>query len=52
MVAWLWSSITEGNLLKLVEEGSLPPLTDVLEWIIHVDNDFPWPGDGYVVSFT
>lgn len=49
MITWSRSSVTEAQLLELVREGSLPPLTD--EWVIPGDAAAPEPSDNYVVSF-
>jgi hypothetical protein len=35
-----------------VEAGQLPPLTDVVEWIVPADESMSRPPMGYVVSFV
>jgi hypothetical protein len=46
------STVSIEQLLHLVEAGQLPPLIEVVEWIIPADESMPRPPRGYVVSFV
>jgi hypothetical protein len=46
------STVSREQLLRLVEAGQLPPLTEAIEWIIPADESMPRPPRGYVVSFV
>jgi hypothetical protein len=52
MSNWMCSNVSHEQLLCLVEASQLPPLTDVVEWIIPADESVPHPPTGYVVSFV
>jgi hypothetical protein len=51
MSNWTHSNVSHEQLLRLVEAGHLPPLTDVVEWIVPADESVLRPPSGYVVSF-
>jgi hypothetical protein len=51
MSSWARSTVSREQLLRLVEAGQLPPLTEAVEWIIPTDEFVPRPPRGYVVSF-
>jgi hypothetical protein len=51
MSSWVRSNVYREQLLHLVEAGQLPPLTEVVEWIVPADESVPRPPRGYVVSF-
>jgi hypothetical protein len=51
MSNWMRSNISREQLLRLVEAGQLPPLTEAIEWIIPADESVRHPPNGYVVSF-
>jgi hypothetical protein len=51
MSNWTHSNVSHEQLLRLVEAGQLPPLTDVVEWIVPTDESVLRPPSGYVVSF-
>jgi hypothetical protein len=51
MSNWTRSNVSHEQLLRLVEVGQLPPLTDVVEWIVPADESMSRPPSGYVVSF-
>jgi hypothetical protein len=36
MSNWTRSNVSREQLLRLVEAGQLPPLTDVVKWIVSV----------------
>jgi hypothetical protein len=46
------SNVSHEQLLRLVEAGQLPPLTDAVEWIVPADESVTRPPTGYVVSFV
>jgi hypothetical protein len=50
MSNWMRSNVSREQLLRLVEAGQLPPLTDA-EWRVPTDESVPRP-KGYVVSFV
>ena len=52
MSYWESSTVTEATLLRLVESGHLPELTEAREWIVPGDEMSPRPPKGYVVSFV
>jgi hypothetical protein len=52
MLNWTRSNVSHEQLLCLVEAGQLPPLTDVVDWIVPADESVPRPPTGYVVSFV
>jgi hypothetical protein len=52
MSNWTRSNISREQLLRLVEAGQLPPLTEAIEWIVPVSESVPHPPNGYVVSFV
>jgi hypothetical protein len=52
MSNWTRSNVSREQLLHLVEAGQLPPLTEVVEWIVPADESVPRPPSGYVVSFV
>jgi hypothetical protein len=52
MSNWTHSNVSHKQLLRLVEAGQLPPLTDAVEWIIPADESMPRPPSGHVVSFV
>jgi hypothetical protein len=52
MSNWTRSNISREQLLRLVEAGQLPPLTEAVEWIVPADEFVPRPPSGYVVSFV
>jgi hypothetical protein len=52
MSSWARSTVSREQLLRLVEAGQLPPLTEAVEWIIPADESVPRPPRGYVVSFV
>jgi hypothetical protein len=52
MSNWTRSNVSREQLLRLVEEGQLPPLTEAIEWIIPASESVPRPPNGYVVSFV
>jgi hypothetical protein len=45
------SNVSCEQLLRLIEAGQLPPLTEAVEWIVPADESVPRPPSGYVVSF-
>ena len=51
MSHWRASTVTEAQLLKLVESGHLPARAEAREWIVPRDEIVPTPPPGYVVSF-
>jgi hypothetical protein len=51
MSNWTHSNVSHEQLLRLVEAGHLPLLTDVVEWIVPADESVLRPPSGYVVSF-
>jgi hypothetical protein len=51
MSNWTRSNVSREQLLRLVEAGQLPPLTEAVEWIVPADESVPRPPSGYVVSF-
>jgi hypothetical protein len=51
MSNWTRSNVTHDQLLRLVEAGELPPLTDAVEWIVPAGESVPRPPSGYMVSF-
>jgi hypothetical protein len=52
MSNWTRSNVSCEQLLRLVEVGQLPPLTDVVEWRVPSDESVSCPPKGYVVSFV
>jgi hypothetical protein len=46
------STVSHEQLLRLVEVGELPRLTEAVEWIVPGDESVPRPPRGYVVSFV
>jgi hypothetical protein len=52
MSNWTHSNVSREQLLRLVEAGQLPPLTEAIEWIVPTDESVPRPPNGYVVSFV
>jgi hypothetical protein len=52
MSNWTRSNVSHEQLLHLVEAGQLPPLTDVVEWIVPADESVSRPLMVYVVSFV
>jgi hypothetical protein len=52
MSNWTRSNVSHEQLLRLVEAGQLPPLTDAVEWIVPADESVPRPPTGYMVSFV
>jgi hypothetical protein len=51
MSNWARSNVSREQLLRPVEAGQLPPLTEAVEWIVPADKSVPRPPSGYVVSF-
>jgi hypothetical protein len=52
MSSWVHSNVSREQLLRLVEVGQLPPLTEAVEWMVPADESVPRPPSGYVVSFV
>jgi hypothetical protein len=52
MSNWTRSNVSREQLLRLVEVGQLPPLTEAIEWIVLANQSVPRPPSGYVVSFV
>jgi hypothetical protein len=52
MSSWVHSTISREQLLRLVEAGQLPPLTEAIDWIVPADESVPRLPRGYVVSFV
>jgi hypothetical protein len=52
MSNWTRSNVSREQLLRLVEAGQLPPLTEAVEWIVPADESVPRPPSGYVVLFV
>jgi hypothetical protein len=52
MSNWTCSNVSHEQLLRLVEAGQLPPLTEAIEWIVPASESVPHPSNGYVVSFV
>jgi hypothetical protein len=52
MSNWARSDVSHEQLLRLVEAGQLPPLTEAVEWIVPADESVPPPPSGYVVLFV
>jgi hypothetical protein len=52
MSNWMHSNVSREQLLRLVEAGQLPPLTEAVEWVVPADESMPRPPSGYVVSFV
>jgi hypothetical protein len=52
MSNWMRSNVSHEQLLRLVEASQLPPLTDVVEWIVPADESVLRPPAGYVVLFV
>jgi hypothetical protein len=52
MSNWTRSNISREQLLRLVEAGQLPPLTEAIEWIIPANESVPRPPNEYVVLFV
>jgi hypothetical protein len=52
MSSWARSNVSREQLLRLVEAGQLPPLTEAVEWIVPADESVPRPPSGYMVSFV
>jgi hypothetical protein len=51
MSNWTRSKVSHEQLLRLIEAGQLPPLTEAVEWIVPADESVPRPPSGYVVAF-
>jgi hypothetical protein len=51
MSNWTRSNVSREQLLRLVEAGQLPSLTEAIEWIVPADESVPRPPNRYVVSF-
>jgi hypothetical protein len=45
-------TVSREQLLRLVEAGQLPPLTEDVEWIVPANESMPRPPRVYVVSFV
>jgi hypothetical protein len=43
MSNWTHSNVSREQLLRLVEAGQLPPLTEALEWIVPTGESMPRP---------
>jgi hypothetical protein len=52
MSNWSHSNVSREQLLRLVEVGQLPALTDAVKWRVPGDESVPRPPKGYVVSFV
>jgi hypothetical protein len=52
MLNWMRSNVSHEQLLRLVEVGQLPPLTEAIEWIVPAGEPVPRPPNGYLVSFV
>jgi hypothetical protein len=52
MSSWARSTVSREQLLRLVEAGQLPPLTEAVEWIVPADEFRPCPPRGYMVWFV
>jgi hypothetical protein len=52
MSSWARSIVSREQLVRLVEAGQLPPLTEAVEWIAPAYESVPRPPKGYVVSFV
>jgi hypothetical protein len=52
MSNWTRSNVSREQLLRLVEAGQLPPLTEAVEWIVPADKSVPRPPSRYVVLFV
>jgi hypothetical protein len=52
MSNWTRPNVSREQLLRLVEAGQLPPVTNAIEWIILTGESVPRPPNGYVVSFV
>jgi hypothetical protein len=52
MSSWTRSNVSCEQILRLVEAGQLPPLTEAVEWIVPADESMPRPPSRYVVSFV
>jgi hypothetical protein len=50
MSNWARSNVSREQLLRLVEVGQLPPLTEAVEWIVPADESVSRPPSEYVVS--
>jgi hypothetical protein len=46
MSNWTRSNVSREQLLRLVEAGQLPPLTDAVEWRVPGDESVPRPPRG------
>jgi hypothetical protein len=46
------SNVSSEQLLRLLEAGQLPPLTNVMEWKVPGDESVSRPPKGFVVSFV
>jgi hypothetical protein len=52
MSNWARSNVSREQLLRLVEADQLPPLTEVVEWIVPANESVSRPPNRYVVSFV
>jgi hypothetical protein len=52
MSNWTRSNVSREQLLRLVEAGQVPPLTEAIEWIVPAGESVPRLPNGYVVSFV
>jgi hypothetical protein len=52
MSNWTRSNVSREQLLRLVEAGQLPPITEAIEWIVPAGESVSCPPNGYVVSFV
>jgi hypothetical protein len=52
MSNWARSNVSREQLIRLVQAGQLPPLTEAVEWIVPADESVPHPPSEYVVSFV
>jgi hypothetical protein len=52
MSNWTRSNVSREQLIRLVEAGQLPPLTEAIEWIVPAGESMSHPPSGYVVSFV
>jgi hypothetical protein len=52
MSNWTRSNVSCKQLIRLIEAGHLPPLTEAVEWIIPADESVSRPPSGYMVSFV
>jgi hypothetical protein len=52
MSNWTRSNISREQLLRFVEAGQLPPLTEAIEWVVPANESVPCPPSRYMVSFV